>query len=63
LNSKYVIESAIVPLGPQLIPVDDVDQSSGDANASARTANASLEDRSDIQLFPDLRDADAFSFE
>ena len=56
LHRKYVRHLAIVAFGPEMISVRRIDELSRDAYAAARSAHATLKDRTHIERFGDLSD-------
>src|SRR5437667_12817605 len=62
LKRRYVLEVAIVILGPEMITVTDVDELSGDAQLLPGFANASFQHCIDMQLITDFPENIRFGF-
>jgi hypothetical protein len=58
LDRKYVVQVAVIALGPQLIAVAGVDELHRDAQTVAGLADASFEHCSNLELVADLPDID-----
>ena len=63
LNREDVSHFAIVPLGPEMVAVGDVDELCGDANPPAGAPHATLEHRGDVELLTDAAEIEVLALE
>jgi hypothetical protein len=54
LNFEDVLQLAVVPLGPDVKALRDIDELNRDPHPVTRSPNAALEDRGDVQRVADL---------
>ena len=63
LDGKHVVDVAVVPIGPDLVSVVDVDELRGNPQSVPHLPHAALEHRRDHEPLADLADVDVLAFE